>query len=94
MEEQARNRLTLVNRQKLTLEGVRLVEKFDEEEIVLETNMGFLFLKGTDLHITQLDLEKGTLAAEGFFAGLQFREEGSGSKIKTKGRGILGRLLK
>lgn len=94
MEEQARNQLTLLNRRQLLLEGVRLVEKFDEEEIVLETNMGALFLKGADLHITQLDLEKGTLTAEGFFAGLQFREESSGTKVRAKGKGILGKLLR
>lgn len=94
MEEQAKNRLTLLNRQHLTFEGVRLVDKFDEEEIILETNMGVLFLKGTDLHLTQLDLEQGTLTAEGFFTGLQFHEEGSGAKMKAKGKGILRKLLK
>ena len=94
MEEQAKNKLILENRQRLIYEGVRLVEKFDEEEIILETDMGVLFLKGTDLHITQLDLEQGTLTAEGFFTGLQFREEGSGARLKARGRGILGKLLK
>ncbi|MEW6273755.1 MAG: sporulation protein YabP [Bacillota bacterium] len=94
MEEQARNKLTLTNRRQLVFEGVRLVEKFDDEEIVLETNMGALFLKGNDLHITQLDLEKGTLLAEGFFTWLQFREESSGSRMKAKGKGILGKLFK
>jgi sporulation protein YabP len=94
MEEQVGNKLTLVNRQQLIFEGVRLVEKFDEEEIILGTDMGVLDIKGTDLHITQLDLEKGTLMAEGFFTGLQFREESSGRKMRAKRKSVLGKLLK
>jgi len=94
MEEEIKIKLTLINRQKLIIDGVRLVDKFDEEEILLETKMGPLFLKGSDLHITGLDLEKGALTAEGFFTGLQFREESSGHKMRVKGKGILGKLLK
>lgn len=89
-----KNRLTLINRQQLALEGVRLVEKFDEEEIVLETTMGILTLKGSDLHITQLDLEKGTLAAQGSFSGFQFREEGPGGGMKKRGKNFLGKFLR
>jgi len=94
MEEEIKIKLTLINRQKLSIDGVRLVDRFDEEEILLETKMGPLFLKGSNLHITGLDLERGGLTAEGLFTGLQFREEGSGQKMRVKGKGILGKLLK
>jgi sporulation protein YabP len=94
VEEQVKNRLTLTNRQQLTLEGVQLVDKFDEEEIVLATTMGILTLKGTGLHITQLDLEKGTLMAQGLFTGFQFREGGPGGKMKTKGKSFLGKFFR
>jgi sporulation protein YabP len=75
MEEQAGNKVTLTDRKNLALAGVQHVEKFNDDEIMLDTNMGVLSLKGEGLSITQLDLEKGTLTAQGFFAAIQFKEK-------------------
>lgn len=94
MEDKNANKISLIDRKSLVLTGVQHVEKFNEEEIVLETNMGILFLRGEDLHIIQLDLEKGTLSAEGFFSAMQFRESKAVFGPRGKGKNLLGRLLK
>ncbi|WP_211229925.1 sporulation protein YabP [Desulfovirgula thermocuniculi] len=86
------HRITLLDRKQLHLEGVRHVESFDEREIVLDTTLGALTLKGEGLHITRLDLEKGVLSAEGYFASLVF-QEGKG-RAGTRGRNLLARLIK
>lgn len=89
MQEQAAHTLTLKSRKELVMEGVQHVGSFDESEITLETNMGMLILKGEGLHITQLNLDTGTLSAEGFFNAAIFTESRKG-----KGKGILNRILK
>ncbi|HHW43050.1 sporulation protein YabP [Desulfofundulus thermobenzoicus] len=89
---EANQKLELVDRKHLVLEGVRRVESFDEKEITLDTAMGFLTLKGEGLHITHLDLQKGNLSAEGRFTGFWFTEaKGRG---RGKGTGLMKRLLK
>ncbi len=92
MDERNAHSIFLRGRKHLTMEGVHHVDSFDESEIILQTNMGVLILKGEGLHITQLNLETGNLAAEGSFASLQYKE----SKVKGAGAGkkILNRLFK
>ncbi len=89
---EAGHKVMLTDRKFLLVEGVRHVESFDENEITLNTTMGFLILKGEGLHIIQLDLEKGNLTAEGFFTSLLFQEDRSRGRVK--GKNVLKRLLK
>ena len=45
-----------VTRQALT--GVREVVSFDENQVVMDTDMGLLTIKGKDLHVSRLTVEK------------------------------------
>ena len=62
--------------------GVADVEAFNEEEVVLLTDMGVIVLSGEGLHIVKLNLDEGVLAVEGarhrpgVCAGRKAREEG------------------
>ncbi len=89
MHEQVAHSVSINGRKEVLLQGVQHVDSFDESEITLETNLGMLVLKGEGLHITQLNLETGSLAAEGFFIAVQYVE----SKGK-KGKGLINRILK
>ncbi len=90
MEGGVAHSISLHARKLLVMEGIEHVESFDDSEIVLETNLGRLVLKGEGLHITQLNLETGNLSAEGYFTLIQYFE----SRGKGKGKGILSRILK
>ncbi|HHY40116.1 MAG TPA: sporulation protein YabP [Syntrophaceticus sp.] len=85
--------LILTNRESLRTTGVQQVVSFDEQEIVLETGIGNLILKGDGMHITHLDLTAGELVVEGLITSLEFSEQ-RGKKIKAKGKSILQRLIK
>ncbi len=85
------HQVIITNREFISIKGVLHVDSFDDQEIVLDTDLGTLTLKGEDLHIKQLDLEDGSFAVEGVLASLQY----SVSKgLKARGKGLLERLLR
>ena len=51
------HKLELYNREKGTVTGVLDVISFDENTIVLDTDLGLLTIKGKDLHVSRLSLE-------------------------------------
>ncbi len=57
--------LMLENRQDGRITGVKDIKSFDEKEILLFTQAGKLIIKGEQLHVKQLDLEKGEVDLEG-----------------------------
>lgn len=85
------HKVLLVNRDSGAFSGVVDVLSFDVAEILLETDMGMLLIKGQDLHMNRLSLEKGEIDIEGRIDSLTY------SEIKSAGKhaeSILGRLFK
>ena len=56
------HKIVLNNRNQGNLTGILDVISFDENTIVLDTDMGLLTIKGKDLHVNRLSLEKGTIS--------------------------------
>jgi len=81
--------LIMENRHKLSVSGVNDVESFNEEEIVLHTDMGALILKGNSLHISKLSIEIGEVSLEGEIDSVEYAESKKG-----KGAGILSRMFR
>ena len=53
------------NRKKINLSGVKEVESFDDETILLETTLGRMTIKGEGLHIENFNMQTGDLTANG-----------------------------
>ena len=85
--------LTLTGRSRLLATGVLQVISFDDGEILLETEMGTLMLRGGEMSITRLDLTAGEIAIQGTVNALEYRDQRS-KKMKEKGKNILERLIK
>ena len=51
--------VTMKGRRLLDITGVKQVESFDNEEFLLETSMGFLSIRGQNLQMKNLDVDKG-----------------------------------
>ena len=64
-EIQGRHNAILEDRSKLMLTGVNDVERFDENTVVLYTQLGELTVKGEKLHISELSVENGELNIDG-----------------------------
>ncbi|MFI3200918.1 MAG: sporulation protein YabP [Eubacteriales bacterium] len=79
------------NRKSCNISGVTDVLSFDVHEILLETEQGMLMVKGKDLHMKRLTLEKGEVDIEGMVDSLTYSElTGYG----TKGESFLTKLFK
>lgn len=59
------HKLTMSGRKTCLLSGVKDVLSFDLHEILLETEQGMLQIKGDDLHVSRLTLEKGEVDIDG-----------------------------
>ena len=53
------HKVTMNNRRSCSLTGVNDVLSFDENEIILETEQGMLMIRGMELHVNRLTLDKG-----------------------------------
>ncbi len=67
--------IVLEDRRLLTVSGVSDVDSFDEETVVIFTDLGELTVRGTDLHINRLSVEVGELTVEGNIAALIYSQE-------------------
>lgn len=67
--------LVLEDRRLLTVSGVSDVDSFDEETVVVFTDLGELTIRGRDLHINRLSVEVGELTVEGSISALIYSEE-------------------
>ncbi|WP_425457455.1 sporulation protein YabP [Bacillus marasmi] len=69
-------------RRLLEITGVKQVESFDNEEFLLETVMGFLAIKGQNLQMKNLDVDKGIVAIKGKVYELLYLDDQHGEKAK------------
>lgn len=77
--------IVMVNRHMLDVSGVINVESFDSEEFLLNTECGYLAIRGRDLHIKTLNLEQGKVAIEGSLFDVGYLDEGTHTVEKAKG---------
>lgn len=68
------HKFILNNRRDCTISGVQDVLSFDVNEILLETDLGMLMIRGSELHVTHLTLEKGEVEIDGRVDSLTYSE--------------------
>lgn len=85
------HKLTLQNRSVLGAGGIRDVVSFDENQVILDTDMGLLTIKGKDLHVSRLTLEKGEVDVDGTVDSLVYS---SNETFRKSGESLFTRLFK
>lgn len=85
------HRVTVTGRRNGAITGVSDVLSFDVGEIVLETELGLLTIKGQELHVSRLTLEQGEVDIDGKIDSMVYSGN-AGSK--GKGESLRGRLFK
>lgn len=89
-QNQKAHRISLADRGRGSITGVKDVNSFDEKEISLVTEEGILTIKGENLHVTRLDLEKQEVDIDGKVDSLIYSQGIARSK---GGEGMLKRLF-
>ncbi|MBQ9232523.1 MAG: sporulation protein YabP [Lachnospiraceae bacterium] len=85
------HRFSLDNRKKATIYGITDVESFDTDVVVLVTEAGVLTIKGDNLHVIRLDVDKGELEMAGTIDSMVYSDN---HNVKKTAAGILGRMFK
>ncbi|MEG0545966.1 MAG: sporulation protein YabP [Oscillospiraceae bacterium] len=73
----------------LTVSGISDVDSFDEQTVIVFTDIGELTIKGENLHINRLSLEMGEILVEGTINSLSYSDNEN-----TKGSGFFGRVFR
>ena len=88
---QKNHNLILNNRKAGLVTGVLDVLSFNLIEILLETEQGMLMVKGTDMHVNRLNLEKGEVDLAGNIDNISYSDIHSGAKA---GENLLSKLFR
>ena len=83
--------ITLAERKNIVVTGVKKIESFDSEEFLMDTTLGFLDIKGSDLEIVKLDTYQGNVSIKGKIDSMIYMDQGNG---KNKEESFLGKLFK
>lgn len=83
--------IILENREKLTISGVLDVLSFDDQIVILETELGLLTVKGENLRINKLSLDTTEVIVEGIILNLAYSEK---NLDKKSGGSFIGKIFK
>ncbi len=83
--------ITLNERKNVMITGVKKIDSFDDEEFLLETNMGYIVIKGQGLEIVKLDTYQGNVSIKGKINSLTYMEN---SKKAEKEDSFISKLFK
>lgn len=82
--------LVLENREKLSVSGVLDVLSFDDQVVIIETELGLLTIKGEDLRINKLSIDTSEVVVEGDIYSMNYSEK----DMDKKGGSLLGKIFK
>ena len=79
--------LILENREKLSVSGVNDVLSFDDQVVIVDTELGLLTVKGENIRINKLSLDTAEVIIEGEISSLiysQSKQEKSSGTLLSK----------
>ena len=82
--------IKVVDRGIISLSGIKRIVSFDDQEFLMESNMGMILLKGEKLEIVKLDTHDGNVKIKGKLYSFAYIEN-----IKKENKeSILSKLFK
>lgn len=80
----------IIDRNFIHLTGILKITSFNDEEFLLEANMGSVHIKGTGLEVIKMDTTDGVVKIKGHIIGLNYIE----NKQKIKEESLVSKLFK
>lgn len=82
--------IILENRSKLSISGVLDVLSFDDQVVILETDLGLLTVKGENLRINKLSIDTSEVIVEGDISSLTYSDK----DVEKGGSSLFGKIFK
>ncbi len=82
--------IKITDRSVISLSGINKISSFDDQEFLMESNMGVILLKGEGLEIVKLDTHDGNVKIKGKLISLAYIE----NIKKNKEESLLSKLFK
>lgn len=83
--------LILENRGKLSISGVNDVLSFDDQVVMVETELGLLTVKGENIRINKLSLDTSEVIVDGEISSLTYSQK---AQEKNGGTSLLSKIFK
>ena len=83
--------LILENRKKLSISGVNDVLSFDDQVVMIETELGLLTVKGENLRINKLSIDTSEVIVEGEISFLAYSDK---EQERQKTGGLISKIFK
>ena len=84
------HKVVIDSREKIIITAVEDVDSFNENEVILLTNHGFITVSGDELHINKLNLDEGQLVVEGMIQSVDYADH---EEERSK-RGVFGKVFR
>lgn len=85
------HKLSLDNRKQMNLTGIKDVVAFDLNQVLLESTLGMIHIKGNDLKVTRLSIEKGEVNIGGNIDSIVYSEV---KAYGEKGKSFIKRMFR
>ena len=83
--------IVLENREKLNVSGVNDVLSFDDQVVMIDTELGLLTVKGENIRINKLSLDTSEVIIEGEISSLTYSQK---NQEKNNGTSLLSKIFK
>lgn len=83
--------LILENRGKLSISGVNDVLSFDDQVVIVETELGLLTVKGENIRVNKLSLDTSEVIVDGEISSLTYSQK---APEKNGGTSLLSKIFK
>lgn len=67
--------IQLKDRKKLEVSGIKKVESLNNEEFIIDTKLGLLLVRGKELEMQSLDMDKGNIWISGMVNAIEYIDE-------------------
>ena len=82
--------IKMIDRNQVYLTGINKIDSFDDEEFLMESNMGNILLKGEELEIVRLDTHDGNVRIKGLINSIAYINDNK----KSKEDSLISKLFK
>lgn len=82
--------VVLENRERLNVTGINDILSFDDQVVILSTDLGMLTIKGSELKINKLNIDESEVKIEGNISSISYSQDSP----KRKSESIFSKIFK